>query len=103
MPQLFDWGIVAPGTALRIKTFADSEAEAVDYKHVRYDGTRMTYYEWGKRVTGWSAINVYEWAIRHDAGKTLDELRREKMAQLAQAAIQTNENATLLDLEPGLV
>lgn len=97
MAQLFDWGVVAPGTVLRIKNFAGSEAEAIDSKHVRYNYAKTTYYEWGKQVTGWSAINIYEWAIRDDTGKTLDELRREKMAELEEEALQSGENDALED------
>ena len=34
-------------------------------------------------MTGWSSINVYEWAIPHNGTKTLHELRQEKMDELA--------------------
>jgi hypothetical protein len=34
----------------------------------------MTFNEWGQRVTGWSAIQIYAWACLPD-GRTLAELR----------------------------
>jgi hypothetical protein len=42
----------------------------------------LTYNQWGRKVTGWSSICIYEWAIHKETGKTLDVLRRKKMKQI---------------------
>jgi hypothetical protein len=82
MDKLFEWGIIVPGDALRIKNYPDSAAEAIDAKNVRTNGRTLSYMSWGKAVTGWASINVYEWTILERAGRTLDELRAEKMDEL---------------------
>jgi hypothetical protein len=79
MPKLFEWGILTPGDILTIKDREDSEAEVVDAKQVRFKGDLLTYNQWGKSVTGWSSICIYEWAIHPQFGKTLDQLREERL------------------------
>lgn len=37
----------------------------------------MSYNAWGCEVTGWSAIQIYKWAVLPD-GRLLDELRRDE-------------------------
>jgi hypothetical protein len=49
---------------------------------VRFNGEEISYNNWGKKVTGWSSINIYEWAMLSSIKKTLQELRTEKMAEL---------------------
>ncbi|MCJ7737319.1 MAG: winged helix-turn-helix domain-containing protein, partial [Anaerolineae bacterium] len=39
------------------------------------DGKRQSYTEWGKQVTGWSAINIYPQMVLKRTGETLDQLR----------------------------
>jgi hypothetical protein len=48
----------------------------------------MTFNEWGTAVTGWSAINIYKWIYKD--GKSLDELRRAKMQELADQTERNN-------------
>jgi len=84
MPQLMEWGIVTPGMKLTLKGFNDSEATVRDAKTVEFKGEVISFNEWGTRVTQWSAICIYDWAIT-PAGKTLSELRAAKMKEEAQA------------------
>ena len=52
------------------------------------DDKNLTYNQWGQKVTGWSSICIYEWAIHKETGKTLDVLRRKKWNKLkAKVAI----------------
>jgi hypothetical protein len=46
----------------------------LDGRHVEFQGERMTFNEWGQRVTGWQAIQIYTWACLPD-GRTLETLR----------------------------
>jgi hypothetical protein len=85
MPKLMEWGIVAPGNKLVIKGYPDSQAEVVDSKDVRFKGETMSYNEWGQKVTGWSAICIYDWA-ETPTGKTLSEYRAERMEKEGAAA-----------------
>lgn len=44
----------------------------------------MTFNNWAEKVTGWSAVNIYEWTMIKGETKTLDQKRREKMAELEE-------------------
>jgi len=82
MDKLFEWGIVKKNDIVVLKGFDSSEATVIDYKRVEYNGKRMSFNRWGEKVTGWSAISIYEWAMIKDSEKTLDQLRREKLEEL---------------------
>jgi hypothetical protein len=96
MSQLLDWGLVSPGDAVHIRGHVDKPATILDAKRVRMDGRDENFNEWGQSVTGWSAINIYEWAIHTKTGKTLDALRREKIEELERG------NGTVPEEKPGL-
>jgi hypothetical protein len=80
--KLFEWGLVKPGDILYISTCPSETAEVIDGQKVKYKGQVMTFNAWGQTVTGWSAINIYEWAHLSSSDKSLDELRRAKMEEL---------------------
>ena len=82
MDKLFDWGIVEPGDVLHIKNRKGEKGVAVDPKYVEVDGEKLTYHEWGKKVTGWSSVQTYAMIVKEAEDKTLSELRAEKMDQL---------------------
>lgn len=92
MDRLIEWGIVAPGDTITIRSVPNSTAEIVSDKRVRFQGEDMGYNEWGKAVTGWTAINVYEWSVLDKVGQTLDELRRAKADELATQAAVSDED-----------
>ena len=77
-----EWGIVKSGDKLTIKGFADSEATVRDAKTVDYKGEVMSFNAWGLKVTGWSSVGIYEWAVNSE-GRTLAECRAERMQQEA--------------------
>ena len=83
--KLMEWNIVHRGDTLVIVNQENSEAEVMDHKRVRYHGEEISFNEWGQRVTGWSSICIYDWAKQKDAGKTLSELRKEKMDEIEQS------------------
>jgi hypothetical protein len=80
MAKLVEWGIVAEGMKLTLKGFDDSEAVVKDAKSVDFGGETMSFNEWGTKVTGWSAICIYDWAVT-PAGETLATLRAAKMQE----------------------
>jgi len=92
IPALFDWRILRQGDILFIVDQENSEAEVLSKTQVRFQGQPMSYNEWGQRVTGWSALNIYSYAVHQGRGKTLDELRTEKMQQLQS---ETQEDLTV--------
>lgn len=82
MAKLMEWGIVRTGMALSIKNYEQSEAVVRDAKTVRYRDADMSFNEWGQKVTGWSSICIYDWAVTPE-GRTLSELRAQHMAEAA--------------------
>ncbi len=86
MAALFEWKILKSGDKMEIKNFKESDAVVVDCKTVEFKGKQISFNDWGQTVTGWSSICIYEWAILKSAGKTLHEIRAEKMQALEKLA-----------------
>ena len=82
--QMFEWGLLKKGDVLYNRVASDKKATAINDKQVLFDGKQVEYNAWGRGVTGWSAINIYDWTVHEPSGKTLDILRREKVDELAQ-------------------
>lgn len=82
MKELFKWSILVPDQKVYIKNKADSEAVIIDENTVSFNGETMTYNEWAKKVTGWSAMSVYESIIPEGETRTLHEIRLEKMNEM---------------------
>ena len=74
--EMVERGLLPVGTELAIKNRPDSAARVIDGKHVEFRGERMTYSAWGCRVTGWTAIQIYKWAVLPD-GRLLEALREQ--------------------------
>ena len=84
MPKLFEWGLLKKGDKLYIRNHDKeaSTAEVIDQRFVNYKGNKITYNQWGQDVTGWSSICIYEWAVKLDCDRTLDNLRRAKLQEI---------------------
>jgi hypothetical protein len=72
--DLVDLGRLKVGTVLTIRGRQDSAAKVLDGRCVEFKGERLTFNEWGQRATGWSAIQIYAWALLPD-GRSLGDLR----------------------------
>jgi hypothetical protein len=57
-----------------IKDRPDSAAKVVDGKRVEFRGELISFNDWGCRATGWTAIQIYKWAVLPD-GRLLEALR----------------------------
>ncbi len=77
MPKLFEWCLIKPGDTVFITKYPDQKAMVVDTNTVSQGNQEMSFNAWAKKVTGWSAVNIYEWIELSGTGKTLDALRRE--------------------------
>jgi hypothetical protein len=91
MDKLFEWQLIKSGDSLEIKYFESSEAIIIDQDFVRFNGEEVSYNNWGKKVTEWSSINIYEGAVLSSTKRTLHELRKEKMAELEAKASQSEK------------
>lgn len=67
-------GLLPVGTVLTIKDRPDSAATVVDGKRVEFRGEVISFNDWGCRATGWTAIQIYKWAVLPD-GRLLEALR----------------------------
>jgi hypothetical protein len=72
--EMVERGLLPVGTTLTIKDRPDSAAKVVDGKRVEFRGEVISYNDWGCRATGWSAIQIYKWAVLPD-GRLLEALR----------------------------
>lgn len=81
MDKLIENKIVKSGDRLFIKGYKEDNfvATLIDEKYVNYNGKKITLNEWGREITNWSAVNMYENVILESANKTLDELRKESI------------------------
>jgi len=72
--EMVDRGLLPVGTLLTIKDRPDSAAKVVDGKRVEFQGEVMSFNAWGCVATGWTAIQIYKWAVLPD-GRLLEALR----------------------------
>lgn len=82
MDKLFEWEIIKAGDSVVIKNVDSSEATVIDTKYVDFNGEKLTFNKWGQKITGWSTIRIYCWAMIKGSDKTLHEMRQEKMLSL---------------------
>lgn len=81
LAQMIAWGVVVPmEDTLYVRGIPDQPALLLDANRVAYQGVTMSLNDWAKTVTGWKAVNVYEWSVVKRTGRTLDEMRRAYMA-----------------------
>lgn len=74
--EMVELGLLPVGTILTIKDRPDSAASVVDGKRVEFRGEVISFNDWGCRATGWSAIQIYKWAVLPD-GRLLEALRNQ--------------------------
>ena len=75
--EMVERGLLPVGTTLTIKDRPDSAAKVIDGKRVEFRGEVISFNDWGCRATGWTAIQIYKWAVLPD-GRLLETLREEK-------------------------
>ncbi|NFH49182.1 hypothetical protein FC976_18720 [Clostridium sporogenes] len=54
----------------------------MDAKYVDFKSEKLTFNKWRQKVTEWSSIRIYDWAMIKDNHKTLHEMRQEKILSL---------------------
>lgn len=80
LPQMIQWGLVIPmKDTLHLRDAPDQPALLLDASRVAYQGETMGINDWAKLITGWKAVNVYEWVVVKRRGRTLDDLRHAYM------------------------
>ncbi len=72
--EMVERGLLPVGATLTIRDRPDSAARVVDGKRVEFRGEVISFNDWGCRATGWTAIQIYKWAVLPD-GRLLETLR----------------------------
>lgn len=89
MDKLMEFHLVKPGDKLYITVSAcdskNSEAELIDDKYVMYQGEKITINNWGRKVTGWKSIRIYDNVAIVGETETLHEKRLKFMNEHNEA------------------
>lgn len=82
MDWLIEQGIVNIGDEVYIINHPDEVAVIKNAESVEYKGELMSFNQFGCKITGWKAIQIYAYMKRVGEKDTLAELREEKMHEL---------------------
>ncbi len=76
MKTLFKYKVLNKGDLIYLR-FAPSisEAKVIDDKEVEFKEERISYNNWGKKLSGWKSINIYDHIIIKKGNKALQEER----------------------------
>ena len=84
-PKL-DWmianGVVSAGDEVFYKQKPTEKAVIQANAKVKYNGKQMSLLDFARKMTGWEHVNAYRHMIVEGKGRTLLELREEKMKEL---------------------
>ena len=82
MDWLIEQGIVNIGDEVYIINHPDEVAVIKNAESVEYKGELMSFNQFGCKITGWKAIQIYAYMKKVGEKDTLAELREEKMNEL---------------------
>lgn len=85
--DLFDANLIKNGDEVYIKVAPDKIGIIESNNKISIDGNTYSFNQFGKFVTSWKAIDIYEWLIVKRHGKTLDELREILNENQSEASI----------------
>jgi hypothetical protein len=93
-------GLVNAGDEVWFKNEPEKKAVLTKDAKCMFDGKKMSLLGFGKIVSGWGAVNIYEWMIHGPTNKLLDQLRQElESKQDAEDQIPDATGATVDALE----
>lgn len=76
MNDFFQMGVLSKGDEVYITIKPSfSVATLIDSKYVIYNNEKMTINEWGRKVTGWKSIRIYEYMAKVGEKETLQDKR----------------------------
>ncbi len=75
--DLMSMGLVQSGDMVYINTNRRAKAKLIDGNHVDFNGQKLTINEWARQVTGWKAVNIYEWVFLERTQTSLDSIREQ--------------------------
>ncbi len=82
MDWLIEQGIVNIGDEVYIINYPDEVAVIKNAESVEYKGELMSFNQFGCKITGWNAIQIYAYMKKVGEKDTFAELREEKIYEL---------------------
>ena len=77
LADLFDAGKVKAGDDVWFSNARERIATLTTSQKCTFEGKEMSLLAWTKEVSGWSAVNIYEWVKHGPSDRLLEELRVE--------------------------
>lgn len=88
LPKM-DWlikeGLVNIGDEIYVTIHPSEVATVKDNEHVIYNGSTMSFNQFGQKITGWKTINCYAWLKIKGKDETLAEMREKRMKEVGMA------------------
>jgi hypothetical protein len=100
LPALLEAGKLKVGDRLLFKLDPTQPSLLKGPKTCEFNGKEMSLLEWTKQVSGWSAVNVYDWVVHEGTGKLLEDLRveledeQDKQSEPADAPVPAPSKTT---------
>lgn len=82
MDWLIDQGVVNIGDEIYVINHPEEKAIIIDSENVEYKGLKMSFNQFGCKVTGWKSIQCYAWMKITGNDDVLSDLREKKMREL---------------------
>lgn len=86
LQKLMEWNVVKSGDIFFAKNRSENEAELLPDGNVKpikpLEKEPMSLLQWLKSIYSWSAVDTYVFTIDKRSGKSLSELRKEKMDEI---------------------
>lgn len=87
--ELYDAGLIKSGDTIHVSIEPEKKATLVDQKFCEYNGEKISIFEFAKRVTGCSSVNIFQVVVREETGQTFGELRERLEAELEEEPEKT--------------
>ena len=85
MSELISNGVVKMGDILHFKGGdIQKTCSVVDASNCSYLGQTLSYLAWAKQMSGWQAVNIYQWLIHEPTNQRLEDIRVALEAELAK-------------------
>lgn len=82
LPEMLEAGKVKAGDPVWFSKDDSKPATLTADGRCVYNGKEMSLLEWTRGVSGWSAVNIYDWVIHGPTKKLLEKLRAELEEEL---------------------
>ena len=98
--ELLAAGLISAGDEVWFKNTPAQKAVLTADAKCEFEGKKMSLLAYGKAMSGWGAVNIYDWIVHGPTGKYLGQLREqledaEEAAETAEAETQVPSGENL--------